>query len=661
MRSGNNCILSVIGILIISSSLNHADEPTTSPDSIITQPDSTLISTDSSLTPPVIDSLASVEEKPTPMLPAKMIDTLVHYFSRSRHIYNVKYHDLYPRNAAGLLYHEASYYAVTYYETPFRTTVSPFGLSGTQMAIQSGSNLIRPYDRVIPPDGRIDFDDIPTADINSASLIEGPLSAFSSLDGGLAMLYLEPFSIPPHVAKSEFTVERGAYGYAYTRARIGRMLNQNLGVTFSTDYRKGDGLKLDADDDAYYVKTHIMNRIRPTWTLDFYANIYRRKGGFPVLPAESGYNFRRLHRDQQYVLSLAGQKVFGGQLTARFDYRSSRAAYSALLSPIWRTLKPNFGELELSYLHCYDHALYQMSAAVGKEKYDIDQFYYSRDFGYLMVSGIIERMGGTLFFFGRLKKAEQEDISIEGAGGLTKPLIGKLKSILSAGFLTRWPSMTDKFSPSRSGAIGATELLSDYVESGNTELEAERKLTGNAAIILDDGKWNLSLSLNAGMLDGMIYYNRVYDTHSAGEVYPDNDNIQFADLNLGANIDSLGPLYFALSASGRYLDSDRYGKQPPYAPRWQLYGLAGIRYYIAKYRLHIRLFGDITYTETPLSYRLEELETGAIITGGYNLQLKDFTFYYMIHNFLDQGQYQPEGYGYTGWFYSWGFNWKFLD
>ena len=77
--------------------------------------------------------------------------------------------------------------------------------------------------------------------------------------------------------------------------------------------------------------------------------------------------------------------------------------------------------------------------------------------------------------------------------------------------------------------------------------------------------------------------------------------------------------------------------------------------------MNVRLYGDVNWTERPLSYALKELETLPIVITGLNATLKDFTFYYMIHNFINRQQPQPEGYGYTGWFYSWGFNFRMLD
>jgi hypothetical protein len=82
---------------------------------------------------------------------------------------------------------------------------------------------------------------------------------------------------------------------------------------------------------------------------------------------------------------------------------------------------------------------------------------------------------------------------------------------------------------------------------------------------------------------------------------------------------------------------------------------------VEHFKVNVRLFGDVNWTERPLSYGLVELETLPIVTGGLNASLKDFTFYYMIHNFINRQQPQPEGYGYTGWFYSWGFNWTFKN
>jgi hypothetical protein len=142
---------------------------------------------------------------------------------------------------------------------------------------------------------------------------------------------------------------------------------------------------------------------------------------------------------------------------------------------------------------------------------------------------------------------------------------------------------------------------------------------------------------------------------------PVNDNRRVIDFNLTGSVHDLWWFYGTASATVRRVESDRYDNRPPYSPRWQLYGQGGMEIYIAKYEVHARLFGDITWTEKPLSYDLVELQTLPIFTGGFTAHLKNLTFYYMIHNMSNQRVPQPQGYGYSGWFYSWGINFRIAN
>ncbi|MCP4569843.1 MAG: hypothetical protein GY841_19865, partial [FCB group bacterium] len=162
-------------------------------------------------------------------------------------------------------------------------------------------------------------------------------------------------------------------------------------------------------------------------------------------------------------------------------------------------------------------------------------------------------------------------------------------------------------------------------------------------------------------IDNAIYYDQRYDVYTAGEIFPANDNIKFADANLKAQFQDLGPFYGILSGTYRKVDSERYGNRPPYSPRWQTFGQLGIKHYIEKLDIYTRAFGELTYYDTPLSYRLDELTTGALISWGLNMSMQSFTFFYQMHNALSNYNETPAGYGYTGWFYSWGVNWKFID
>ena len=200
------------------------------------------------------------------------------------------------------------------------------------------------------------------------------------------------------------------------------------------------------------------------------------------------------------------------------------------------------------------------------------------------------------------------------------------------------------------------------LERGNPGLKAEKTLAGNVTVAYTAGKYELSASANGGRLIDVIYYDRrsPYEG-SFPEIIPDNDKMAFADINLSGSFHDVWWFYGVASVTGRMVDSDRYGDRPPYSPRWQLYAQAGLRYFVEKVRVHLRLFGDMTFTEKPLSYHLEQLETLPIFGWGVNASLKDLTFYYLIHNATSQPIPQPEGYGYSSWFYSWGINFRMLD
>jgi hypothetical protein len=581
-----------------------------------------------------------IEQEPPPPPPVSLMDSLTHYFARRYYEFEIQQSDLYPRNAAGFLYHEASYYSVTSLETPLRTTVSAFGLPGSRMTVRNGKSEAAPYDRTIPADGLIDFDDIATGDIARAAIVEGPLAGYNSLRGGSSLLHMEPFEIPEGPARSQFIVERGSFGYAYTRGRVARMFSPDFGLAFSTDYRKGDGFTSNVDDDSYNVKARIFNRFDRLTTLDAGISVYRRKGGYLF--------YRRLRRDQQWTVSVNRQEFYGGSLTGKYNLDLSRSADFS------KTIRPRNTYTEWSYLLPRQGALYQATLRFGKEQYYINQCYAARYYGFGGLSGFFDLFGGHLFFFGRVRNAEDQKIGFDGAAGFTRLLTRHLKVIVSGGYYGRWPDLTDLFLTQRLWG-------SDLSERGNPDLQAEKILSGNATLAFVADKVELSASLNAGTADDLIYHDRKLDNLPVINIVPENDNLTFVDLNLSCNFRDLWWFFGKASATGRRIDSDRFGDSTPYSPRWQVYGMLGMNYHVEKLKIHVRLFGDITYTEKPLGYLAQELETAALFSWGVNASLKDFTFYYMIHNALDQFHLQPEDYGYTGWFNSWGISWKFLD
>ncbi|NMC43702.1 MAG: hypothetical protein GYA46_07275, partial [candidate division Zixibacteria bacterium] len=251
------CLTPGLAAGVIPSDSTTIPPDTTRIDSLQTQPDGPPAD---SVREPLIDT---VHTEPVEYhLPMRFLDSVTTAFARFAETYDVRQRDLYPRNAAGFLTSRPEYFVMTYHETPLRTTVQPFGLPGQQMTVFSGSLQMRPYDRVIPADGLIDFDDIATGDLEGARIIEGPIAGAMAPDGGLSLLHLQPAAIPQDRAKSEFTVERGSFSYAYTRARVSRMLSKRFGFFLSTDYRKGQsrfyGVGYDADDDSYNLKTRFL-------------------------------------------------------------------------------------------------------------------------------------------------------------------------------------------------------------------------------------------------------------------------------------------------------------------------------------------------------------------------------------------------------------------
>jgi hypothetical protein len=618
--------------------------------------------------PTIPDSLqkkaaAKPEEPPLPP-PVRLGDSTAYYFSREHIEFNINHNDLYPRNAAGFLVHDASYYAVTYFETPLRTTVFPFGLKSENVSVQSGSSELSPYDRTIPADGSIDFDDIATGDVISATVIEGPLSAYESPGGGLALLRLEPYPIPPDTARSEVTVERGQYGYAYTRARFARMFSKKFGATFSTDYRKGQGALsayngTNRDDDSYNIRTRFYRKFGRRTSFNMHINAYRRTGTFPVDPADGADIFHRFRRDNEFLVTWSRQQWLGGQLDGRFDYQSSLTDYKSGSTSFYRTLRPKWYRGDLSYLKVKTGGLYQFTLHAARANYQINGITARRTEGYGMASGFIDRFGGRLFFFGRYLGAQKEHSGFEGAAGMARSIGPNTKILASAGYIRRWPDLADRYAPEREAPLGGP--FASYTERGTPGLKSEKKLTADFTVLYTGSRYSLSASGNGGIITDGIYYDWTYPGDSALSVFPANDQIKFIDLNLRCRIDNLGPLFADLSATGRKLQSDRYGSRSPYAPRWQTYAQVGVRHFVDKYKVNLRLFGDITWAEEPLSYRLEGLGNDPMLGGGVNASLKAFTFYFMFHDVASRITYVPEGYGVLGRYYSWGFNWKFLN
>ncbi len=616
--------------------------------------DSARFAIDSLIAAGAIDTTTAKKMLPPPM---RLLDTLTEHFVRKWKYYDVKRSDHFPRNAGGFISQEASYLSQTYLETPVRTTIAPFGLTGGNLVVQSGEHELRPFGRFVPPDGRIDYGDLGTSFVGSYGLLEGPLSGISSLDGGLGMLVLKPITIPPDEARSELFVETGWYGFAYTRAKLARQFSPKFGLAISTDYRLGDGPNLNAEEEDYYIAGHLFSRLRPTTWLEGYIDIHGREGEVPIMPDSNGALYERDRKDIAYNLLVTEQGPLGGDITAKLHYQTSRSGYDSQGSTYGRTIKPERYFLELSYLRHDSTGTLQMAALVGADEYQYNLDFMRRRYGTATISAMTRINDGYGFAFARYRAGENEKPVIEGAFGWAGDLGPQWYGIISTGYLTRWPDITDRFLARREDPT----INGGYADYGNPSLESEKRFTGNIALIRYLKNLELSGSLNLGIVDKAIYYDRIYDDLPGGEVFPDNDNIRFADFNLRADFDSLWIFYGTISSTIRRVDSDRWGPRPPYSPRWYIDSQIGFRYYIERFQISTRFWGNIRYGETMLSHRLEELTNAPLVTGGITASLKTFTFFFISHNMLRQIPDTMEGYSLTDWYISWGFNWKFRD
>jgi len=644
-----------------------------------------ILTAEDELPPPpdstIIDSLPTATEKPNtdslfeaiglgsepspaqiliPEDPVYMGDTLMRLYSRIRYPYEVRDYDLYPRDAGEMLHQEASYYTLKYSETPLRTTVQPFGLPLAGIAVSSGPNNLQPQDHVIPGDGMIDFEDIATGNIEAVYLVEGPLSGYNEVNSGISRVWIKPDDIPEKEAESEFTVERGAFGYAYTRANIARMLSRRYGFFASTDYRKGDSYDPDNDDDMYNINLYLLGKFGTRTVAEAWVDSYHRRGGFEVQPDSGGYRFARERREQNVIFSLTRHNTLNGQLRTAFAMHRSRSDYSNSTTTFYRKVEPQNYFTDISYLTYFDSALVEFSLHAEHEIYEDNGVKRKRNLGWLQSTGLFDLAGGRLTALARLYHIESDKSLIDASLAFTRYMGQRWRLLLSAGMNHRQPTQAELFSPTRSGVVG-DRVWSHYTELSNPELETEKRLTGNATLVYFRDYSEFSLAINAGSLKDAIIYRYTYAGDVSVTSQPINDDIKYVDLNLRTALEKIGPLFLRTSLTARKLDSDLYGNRPPYSPRWQIYGQAGLKFYISRYKINVRLFGDITYTEKVLTTQLEELIPSALITGGFNLNLKDLTFYYMIHDASNQLYEVPEGYGFDGWYYTWGFNWKFFN
>jgi len=659
-------ILSIVLLLPLTSPGQQDPGPPPDRDSTLIEPpvdDTTHPEpppSDTALTEPPPDSVDTEPEKEKPVAEFDFADTLAAHFLDPRFDLADEAGMSFFRNAGGYLRPIPSNLIVDYQITPLRTTVRPHTLPGNRMNVIFNDRLLEPIEHLIEPDNMIDFNDIPTAPVSHVYNIEGPLGMALGGSGAVSSIILQPHRPETYRAESRMVVDKGDYGYAYTKGLFTVRNSGGRSVRVALGYRKSNGRRTGTDDNAYHQWGELIQPISPKLRLNLSGRLYRRDGNFLYRPESAGITLDRFRRDRDITAALELCSSPESKSLVEFRHQRSESRLDRISGEYYRSLKISDNSLLLSYSGRLGKASLQATATLSQYQVDEPGSLHRRHGGEIDLKYIRGDSSKSIMLFGRL----------EGRGGFDPaPSAAAVYSIIrphyhlsaSIGYSHRFPRPYELDLEPKSGILSIIDTLPDYYDSGNPGLKIEKQSIGNITLAYGHPNNDLQLSITGGRIaDGIDWRKMETDDHKYGAYRPDNVTINFAGLYARQNITFRDIIRWHGGGACRYIEYDGTDN-PPYSPDFQLFSGARIHLYIELLDLHLYAYGEAVYLDKYTGRQGTLLGEDIITNARVSFRVKRFHFFYVFQNILSRTYALQEDYPYSLWTSYYGVRWEFYD
>lgn len=615
-----------------------------------------------SLRPPGSDfKLPPIEKKDTLRLKNYycVSDSIRNYFLAER--FNLKDDAVrsFQHDAGDFLRFNQANFTVEYQDIPMRKTVSPFDLPGNRLnVILNGQNL-QPIEHLPEPDNMIDFDDVPTAPVQSAYNIEGPLGMVFGGQNGSSSLILVPQEPEGTRPESKMVADKGWNGYAYTKGMFAQRLENGRSISLAAGYRTTNGSYYNSDDDAYHQWGEFITPVRSNVRLNLSGHLYKREGSYRHRPAIADIYFNRFRRDRD--LSAALQVAHGTSQTSTLEFRHQRSEskIDRLTEIYYRNLDIFDNSIRLTHERKSGSGGIKIDAVIAEQKYEDGAYSNKRGHGEVGATCLFggNDISGLLYVRG--EKTGGFDPAPSAMLTLTRNREKSYFSI-SAAYATRFPRQYELKLTTRTGRM-VIDLGSDYMEHGNPDLNPEKQMIGNCTYALGKAGNDISLSVTGGHIkDGIDWQKTESLIFSLGEYAPVNRDINFGTAALKKKI-ALGTLVnFSGGASYHYIEIDG-DDDPPYSPDFQVFTNLELYYHVRKIDVHFYAYGEAVYSDLYTGYNGSEYGQDAVINVKLSFRIKKFRFYYIFQNIAASEYYSREDYLFYDRFNYYGVTWEFWD
>lgn len=656
MKNLSQSLLPVLVLVTLASSFSFG-QITPPPD----QPDSTSSKKDSAR---VIDSVLTAGLQPpedsTYLLNYyNLNDSISAYFLIDRLDLSNESNRSFQHDAADFVRFNPSNFIIEYQNTPVRKTVSPFALPGNRINVIFNHRSLNPLEHLPEADNMIDFNDVPTAPVQGIYNIEGPLGMVFGGKNSTSSTILFPRRPDTTRAESELVVDKGWYGYAYTKALFANQNPDGRSIRIAAGYRKAIGAYPRRDDDAYHQWGEIVHPIREKVRLTLSGRLYRRKGTYPVRPGVADFYLNRFRRDRDLTASVEIGHSATQKSTIEFRHQRSESKVDRPFVQYYRGLDILNNSLTISHERKLGPAGMKISTLFSHEAYNDAGTTHKRWHGFVDTKFLFGTANGVMLSYFKIEKVEGYDPAPSAALIYTR----NNKRVYfsgSIGYSTKVPRQYELYLVPRLSQIIAT-TGSDYFESGNSELKSEKQLIGNVTLGLGKIGSDMILSATGGKIFDGIDWQRI-DTLDLdfAALRTGNKDIEFANITLRQRLSWDNRLTWSGGGSYHHVKVDG-NDNLAYSPDYQAFSNLELYYYIKRLELHLYGYTEVIYSGAYVGYHGEELGNNVILNSKLSFRIKKFRFYYVFQNFPSIIYRSREDYTIPGSFNYYGISWEFLD
>jgi hypothetical protein len=580
-------------------------------------------------------------------------DSLLTHFTSER--MNLRKHidRSYYRDAGDYFRSDPSFMVVDYEPSAKRKLVYISGLPQAKIgAIHNGMN-IEPFEHLVIPDGKIDFNDIPTALDDRVYILPGMIGTHFGSIHKITTLLTAPKKLTSFKPETSIMHDHGTLGYDFTRGKYSKLFSSGKEVDVSLEYRNADGLFFNLDDSYQFTGQTVLPLNR---TINITASgLFMKKESYLQLFDDFSTDVlirKRIERLGKIAIEKQNSThTVKHSLGHRYHKKNSEldSLYKSRIDIYKYDLFYNLEGVK-------NNTFYNFELDGSYEKFHEGFTKYTRYYSEFKVNllRVISNLNWAIT--AGVSSVENYDVFPNLAMSI-KHETSKNLFLLSVGVSHRAPSLSELYLPERSSL--SIVKGNTIVNLGNENLIKEKLISGSVLIELGSPEKNISLSSTGGAIKDAIEWRGIV-SNDTSYYQPSNEDVDFFNSKIELKSQLNKWLYFKAGSAYNFVEY-KTPKQNPYTPKYQIYTSAELNYYWKQKFLNLNSFGELVYSDEYVGRFGGEYGNKVIFNAKFSFQIKRFRFHYVFQNIAGTEYNSYEGITIPGRYSYYGITWNFID